>query len=547
MKKILLSLFLCTQLANLFAYDFTETTIEGDTLQYTILSSNTVELSGYNSIADSCTIPETIIKNSTYTVTKIGYMAFFECSSLASITIPNSVTFIGKNAFTSCSNLTSLIIPNSVTTLGNYCFASCSNLTSIIIPNSVTSIGAKCFFNTKWLENKPDGMVSINNILLAYNGTCPSTVIIPNSITSISGGAFRICTDLTEITIPNSVTSIGNGAFYGCFKLKSITIPSSVTIIERNAFETTQWLKDKPDGMVIINSVLYSYNGTCPSTITIPNTVATIGEWIFYNCTNLTSITIPNSVTSIGERAFMDCSNLASITIPNSVTTIGEGTFSGCESAGFVSISNSLTSIENHTFNGCKSLKTIIVPESVTSIDKSAFYSCESIISITLPSSITIIGSYTFFYCDTENATLESKDTLYIKATTPPIVTKNTFIGVSKLVPIMIPSGTLEAYSTAPYWSDFVNLIEIDEFPTYTPPVQPIENATAISSIQPEENPISIIHNTLTIENSKHKTVAIYKLTGTAVYKSSEELIQKQLPKGVYIICIDKKSYKVIL
>ena len=210
----------------------------------------------------------------TYTIkagTKwIGDYAFDDCSSLTSITIPNSVTSIGNWAFRNCSSLTSITIPNSVTSIGNWAFSSCSALTSITIPNSVTNIGSCAFEDCSSL----------------------TSITIGNSVTSIGFSAFDGCSSLTSITLPNSITSIGYYAFDGCSSLTSITIPNSVTSIGMNAFSGCSSL----------------------TSITLPNSVTSIGESAFYSCTSLTSVTLPNSVTSIGSSAFYNCSSLTSIT-----------------------------------------------------------------------------------------------------------------------------------------------------------------------------------------------------------------------------------------
>ena len=223
----------------------------------------------------------------TYDVTKIGD-AFKDCSSLTSITIPNSVTSIGYAAFCRCSSLTSITIPNSVTSIGSGAFADCSSLTSITIPNSVTSIGQSAFKECSSL----------------------TSITIPNSVTSIGDYAFWHCFSLTSVTIPNSVTSIGKSAFNDCSSLTSITIPNSVTSIGDEAFKGCNAL----------------------TSITIPNSVTSIGSYAFYYCSSLTSVKIPNSVTSIGHYAFAYCSSLTSITIGNSVTSIGDWAFYECES-----------------------------------------------------------------------------------------------------------------------------------------------------------------------------------------------------------------------
>jgi len=234
-------------------------------------------------------IPETVTYNgTTYSVTNIGDYAFRICSSLTSVTIPNSVTSIGYGAFAYCSSLTSVTIGESVTSIGDDAFAYCTSLTSVTIPESVTSIGDQAF---------------------AYCSSLTS-VTIPESVTSIGSSAFYGCSSLTSVTIPNSVTSIGSSAFSHCSKLTSVTIPNSVTSIGGWAF----------DGCSSLTSV------------TIPNSVTSIGDYAFNNCTSLTSVTIPNSVKSIGFLAFYNCSSLTSVTIGESVTSIGDYAFEECSS-----------------------------------------------------------------------------------------------------------------------------------------------------------------------------------------------------------------------
>ena len=234
-------------------------------------------------------IPETVTYNgTTYSVTNIGDYAFRICSSLTSVTIPNSVTSIGYGAFAYCSSLTSVTIGESVTSIGDDAFAYCTSLTSVTIPESVTSIGNQAF---------------------AYCSSLTS-VTIGESVTSIGSSAFYGCSSLTSVTIPNSVTSIGYAAFSGCSSLTSVTIPNSVTSIGGWAF----------DGCSSLTSV------------TIPNSVTSIGDYAFNNCTSLTSVTIPNSVKSIGFLAFYNCSSLTSVTIGESVTSIGDYAFEECSS-----------------------------------------------------------------------------------------------------------------------------------------------------------------------------------------------------------------------
>ena len=256
-----------------------------------------------NEYQGNVAIPEEVtFMNRTRKVTCIGDCAFWYCSGLTSVTIPNSVTSISKSAFAGCSGLTSVTIPNSVTSIGSSAFYYCSGLTSVTIGNSVTSIGSGAFCDCSglkkvivkdiaaWCGIKFDDSSS-NPLLYAQHiysdeDTEITNLIIPNSVTSIGDGAFHRCSGLTSVTIPNSVTSIGSGAFYYCSGLPSVTIPNSVT---------------------------------------------SIGESAFWGCSSLTSITIPNSVTSIGDDAFNGCSSLTSVTIGSGVTSIGNRAFDGVD------------------------------------------------------------------------------------------------------------------------------------------------------------------------------------------------------------------------
>lgn len=145
-------------------------------------------------------IPFTVSYNgTTYHVRVIGNRAFYSCSSITSVAIPNSVNCIGVQAFWGCSNLTNIEIPQSVSVICREAF-SCSGLTSVIIPSSITDLGPQTFE-------------------LCTNLT---SVIISNGIRSIGGQAFAGCTSLTSLTIHGSVTGIGATAFYGCGRLTSI-------------------------------------------------------------------------------------------------------------------------------------------------------------------------------------------------------------------------------------------------------------------------------------------------------------------------------------
>ena len=391
------------------------------------VSGNTITITDCEVWATDVVIPSEIDGKA---VTGIRNTAFYNCRSLTSVTIPDSVTNIGASAFEGCNGLTSITIPDSVTNIGCNAFELCENIYSV----NITDLAAWCRITFGNNSSNPLNNLRTYRGYLYLNGELVENLVIPDSVTNIGNYAFYGCESLKSITIPDSVTSIGDYAFSGC-SLTSVTIPDSVMSIGRYAFRHCRKLNKVTmgSGVTIIayyafgeceniervditdiaawcdidfgsysNPLSYSHNlylnGELVENLVIPDGVTSIGRYAFERCTSLMSITIPDSVTIIGDYAFHCCRYLRSVTIPDSVTSIGKDAFGFCGLKS-VTIGNRVTNIGDVAFRNCTGLTSITIPDSVTSIGKYAFNGCSSLTSVTIPDSVTNIDEGAFQDC----------------------------------------------------------------------------------------------------------------------------------------------------
>lgn len=229
-------------------------------------------------------------------VTAIGERAFYGCSRLKSVTVPDCVVSIGAGAFGGCSSLESITLP----------FVGGS--ASADTPSEATLFGY--IFGTSYvryfLKIKQTYSRSSNSEIYYYFPVTLKSVTVTGG--NILYGAFYGCKTLTSITLPEGVTDIGDLAFWYCEALTSMDIPDSVTRIGASAFAYC----------------------TALASIDIPDGVTSIGDHAFIGCYSITDVTMGDSVKNIGKEAFGGCSGITAIEIPKSVTNIGEMAFSGC-------------------------------------------------------------------------------------------------------------------------------------------------------------------------------------------------------------------------
>ena len=287
-----------------------------------------------------------------------------------------------------------------------------------------------------------------------------------------------------EVTVPPSGKYSGN-----------IVIPDKILISSVNYTVTT------------IGDYAFLNSGTGLTSLTIPNTIVSIGQAAIKGCEGLSALTIPSSVIYIQDEAFMWCTSLKTIEIPQNVALIGSGAFSQCTSLteikvaadnkyfsakdgilfnkeqttivavpgakkGSYTIPNTVTTIGGGAFDGCINLVLITIPNSVINIGEKAFYQCKSLVRITIPDGVKLIGNYTFCYCSKMTSlTLGSGiknvgkyafngctglESITCKAVEPPVCENvNAFQDVDTSIPLYVPENSISKYQAAEGWKLF--------------------------------------------------------------------------------------------
>ena len=372
---------------------------------------------GYSGSDSNVVIPETI---EGVPVIAIGVYAFQGCSSLTSVTIPESVTSIGEDAFFGCSSLTSVTIPEGVIHIGSYAFEGCTNLTGVIIPESVTTIGYWAFSGCTSLTaiTIPGGITNIEHGAFYDCGSLTS-VTISEGVTSIEEDAFSACTSLISVTIPESVTSIGLGAFSGCSSLWHVLYTG--TEEEWDAIDVGEYNEDLiqavrhygatgdevkttivPEATCQLGTVTVSYCSVCQQRYYTSDGQSRDHQFVNGICRvcrteDVWGYSMDNDGCHITGYSGTDSDVIIPETIEGvPVIALSYFLFNNCNSLTSVTIPKGVTSIGDFAFSGCSGLTNVIIPDSVTDIGGFAFSGCSSLSAITFCGTTPTFGDYCF-------------------------------------------------------------------------------------------------------------------------------------------------------
>lgn len=261
------------------------------------------------------------------------------CKNLTTIHLPSSLQKLsGTGTFSGASALTDITLPEGIAITEGSTFSECTSLESIELPASITTIPSYMFAGCSALER----------------------VTAKGTITAIGNSAFKSDTALTEIPDLSQVTSIGDRAFYGCSALKTVDL-HSVTTMEYGAFQGCDALSGEIDlsNLEEIPGHAFCYDPNITSVITCP-TLRSIGDWAFI-WADISTISLPETLNSIGTYTFYKASLSGTVALPDSLTQLGASAFSGCEKVEAIQIGSGLTDIPKDAFDGCTNLKTITV------------------------------------------------------------------------------------------------------------------------------------------------------------------------------------------
>ena len=302
----------------------------GDKAFYTCTSLKTVKGGKNVSYSGAYAFASTkFLNSSTVEFLTIGSCLLWYNGTSANVVLPDNITSVSPYAFLRCNTMKSFK-GSSVISIGEAAFYECTALASVSVPNSVSYIGAYAFEGTPYLNNSGEFPTLGDGILLKYNGSS-SEVTIPKSVRQISSRSFYGNKNIASVDIPQSVFSIGKQAFAECSALSNIKLSNGLVMIDEEAFANCKNLTSVSTPETLSNIAKGAFiNCSSLENISLKGNSLYVSYGAFAYCNKLNYILFSTGVEKLDDMSFSNCSSLKSIGISAKTTDISKTAFNSC-------------------------------------------------------------------------------------------------------------------------------------------------------------------------------------------------------------------------
>lgn len=418
-------------------------------------------------------------------VTRLEEYTFYHCEKLQKTVLPDGITFIGRYCFSDDTELLDVNIPASVETIGEYAFyRNDKRTTPIVFPSTLKTIGGHAFRENRRVKSVTfsDGLETIGSWAFSDCNDIES-IALPATVTTMYDRAFQSCDSITQFTFPAAITAVPEAVLYHCDKLQTVTMAAGTTSIAAYAFENCAQLAtiNLTEQTSLTSMGIRVFANTGFTTVTLPNSITSMGYSAFRECKNLESINVPAGLDYVPYDFVCYSDKLTSVQMHDGIRRVGHNAFLGCASLPTIELNDQITDIEYDAFNGCSSLELLKLPDALTHIGSNAFRGTTAIRgTFTVPATVTAVDESAFNGSGLDGIIFTNP------ATT---IAGYTFSNTPNLSHVVLPSAITTIKSNTFYKASSLKQIDLPETVTRIE-----SNAFDLSGLESIELPENLNH-----------------------------------------------------